>query len=109
MGSGEEVRGRGRDHRPRFLDDVPDIDGRRIAIFHINDVPPGKEREKLKDEDRVMPGDGILPLGEIISKLDSIGYGGFVSLELFNRDLWEKDPLEVARIGLEKTMEAVER
>jgi 2-keto-myo-inositol isomerase len=91
------------------LDDVPDIDGRRIAIFHINDVPPGKEREKLKDEDRVMPGDGILPLGEIISKLDSIGYGGFVSLELFNRDLWEKDPLEVARIGLEKTMEAVER
>lgn len=91
------------------LDDVPDIDGRRIAIFHINDVPSGKERDELRDEDRIMPGDGILPLGDIVARLDSIGYEGFISLELFNRELWRKDPLEVARIGLEKIMEVVER
>lgn len=91
------------------LDDVPDIDGRRIAIFHINDVPSGKERDELRDEDRIMPGDGILHLGDIVARLDSIGYEGFISLELFNRELWGKDPLEVARIGLERTMEVVER
>ena len=30
------------------------------------------------------------------------GYEGFVSLELFNPDLWARDPLEVAKVGMEK-------
>ena len=31
-----------------------------------------------------------------------MNYGGFLSLELFNRDYWKQDPLEVAKTGLAK-------
>jgi 2-keto-myo-inositol isomerase len=37
-----------------------------------------------------------------------IGYQGWLSLELFREDLWKRDPLEVARIGLEKMRAVVE-
>ena len=39
--------------------------------------------------------------------LKNKGYDKWISLELFNADLWEKDPLEVAKIGLEKMRELV--
>jgi sugar phosphate isomerase/epimerase len=37
-----------------------------------------------------------------VALLKQIGYDRFVSLELFREDLWQRNPLEVARIGLEK-------
>ena len=30
------------------------------------------------------------------------GYEGYVSLELFSEALWQQDPTEVARLGMEK-------
>ena len=52
------------------------------------------------------PGDGVAPLVEVIRNLAAIGFAGMLSLELFNRDYWGQDPLEVARTGLAK-MQAV--
>ena len=52
------------------------------------------------------PGDGLAPWKSIVEQLDAIGYDGFLSLELFNREYWKQDPLQVARTGLEK-MKAV--
>ncbi len=54
------------------------------------------------DADRVMVGDGIADLPRVIANLRSIGYDGPLSLELFNRTLWEQDPLDVARRGLDR-------
>jgi hypothetical protein len=34
--------------------------------------------------------------------LRAIGFRGFFSLELFNRDYWKRDARDVARTGLEK-------
>ncbi|MCS7192220.1 MAG: sugar phosphate isomerase/epimerase [Armatimonadetes bacterium] len=90
------------------LDDVPDLTGERIGIFHINDVPAGLQRELVNDEVRVMPGDGHLPLKKIIAEVKSRGYEGAISLELFNRTYWQQDPYEVAKIGLEKMKAIVE-
>ena len=39
---------------------------------------------------------------EIIAVLKEIGYDKTMSLELFNAELWEEDPLEVITIGLER-------
>jgi 2-keto-myo-inositol isomerase len=50
----------------------------------------------------VMIGDGIADLPRVIANLRRIGYRGPLSLELFNPTLWEQDPAEVARIGLER-------
>jgi 2-keto-myo-inositol isomerase len=73
-----------------------------IGIFHINDYPK-IDREKIADADRIYPGDGIAPLKEVFAALRKAGYSGYISLELFNRDYWKQDPLQVAKTGLAKT------
>ncbi len=77
------------------------LSSRAIGIFHLNDYPK-IDRAKITDADRVFPGDGIAPLQEVFAALRQMNYSGFVSLELFNRDYWKRDPKVVARTGLEK-------
>ena len=60
-----------------------------------------------KDEDRVMVGEGIADLPRVIANLRTIGYRGPLSLELFNRSLWEQDPSTVIRRGIERIRELV--
>ena len=82
--------------------------GDRLACFHINDLPAEPDPLTQKDEDRVMIGDGIADLPRVIANLRTIGYRGPLSLELFNSQLWEQDPLHVAKTGLERIRELVE-
>jgi len=81
------------------------IEASRMHVFHINDYPD-MQRETIGDEHRVYPGDGVCELPKIIRELVDAGFAGCFSLELFNRDYWKQDALEVARTGLEK-MKAV--
>ncbi len=78
------------------------VPGDKVAIWHWNDVPAAPPVGEQTDADRVLPGDGVGPLEEIERLALQQGYEGFVSLELFNPQLWEEDPEEVARRGLEK-------
>ncbi|MDY0165224.1 MAG: sugar phosphate isomerase/epimerase family protein [Thermoguttaceae bacterium] len=82
------------------------LNGAAMHMFHINDYPAEPEREQLKDSHRLLPGDGVCPLPEMLRTMHTTGFRGTLSLELFNRDLWDMDPLEAARLGREK-MEAV--
>ena len=50
----------------------------------------------------------MAPLKGILQDLKQIGFHGFLSLELFNRDYWKQDPLQVARTGLEKMRKVVQ-
>ncbi|HWE39149.1 MAG TPA: sugar phosphate isomerase/epimerase [Isosphaeraceae bacterium] len=90
------------------IDDLLQIRGDRLAIFHINDLPDRPPPTEQTDADRVLPGDGIADLPRVISNLRSIGYRGPLSLELFNPTLWARDPSEVARNGLERVRALVE-
>jgi sugar phosphate isomerase/epimerase len=78
------------------------LQGSLLAVFHFNDAPADPPQFQQGDEHRIYPGDGILPLVELVRDLREIGFPGPLSLELFNRALWEKDALEVARVGREK-------
>lgn len=91
------------------LDDLRKVPGDKIAIFHFNDAPESPPREQQTDADRVYPGDGIAPLGDMLKILKESGYQGAISLELFNRTYWEQDPKEVARVGLEKMKSELDR
>ena len=82
---------------------IAKVPGDKVAVWHWNDAPGVKPFAEQSDADRVMPGDGVGPLREIERLAQAQGYEGFVSLELFNPGLWEQDPAEVARVGLEKT------
>lgn len=83
------------------------LNGAAMHTFHINDYPAQPPREKIGDADRVFPGDGIAPLETLIPDLYRSGFRGGLSLELFNRDYWQRDVLDVARTGLEKTKAVV--
>ena len=74
----------------------------QIAISHFNDTPIAPAREEQHDHHRVMPGDGHLDLHRYLTLLKGTGYRGWLSLELFNEELWRSDPLTVARLGLER-------
>jgi sugar phosphate isomerase/epimerase len=84
---------------------LPLLSAQAIGIFHVNDYPK-IDAEKITDADRVFPGDGVAPLKDVFATLRKMNYAGFVSLELFNRDYWKRDPHEVAKTGLAK-MKAV--
>jgi sugar phosphate isomerase/epimerase len=83
------------------------VAGSAIHVFHMNDYTKDPPRETIKDADRVYPGDGIAPLGDVLRTLFSNGFHGVLSLELFNPEYWKQDPLAVAKKGLEKMKESV--
>ncbi|WP_010587484.1 sugar phosphate isomerase/epimerase family protein [Schlesneria paludicola] len=79
----------------------------RMHNFHVNDYPGDPPRDTINDSQRVYPGDGVAPLGQIFRTLRDNGYRGVLSLELFNRTYWQQDAFQVAKTGLEKTQAAV--
>jgi 2-keto-myo-inositol isomerase len=90
------------------VDDLLKVPVHRMANFHINDVPATPDPLTQTDHDRVMIGDGAADLPRVISNLRTIGYRGPLSLELFNKELWAQDPLDVARRGLDRIKALVE-
>ena len=87
---------------------LKNIPGDMIAIFQFNDAPSTPQKTELRDKHRVYPGDGILPLTQILKDLKSTGFKGCVSLELYNEDYYKQDLLEVAKVGLRKTLQVIE-
>ncbi|BCM90620.1 inosose isomerase [Abditibacteriota bacterium] len=83
------------------------LNGAALPIFHVNDYPTSIAPATITDADRVFPGDGDAPLAQIFQTLHSIGFDGFLSLELFNPAYWQGNPLEIARIGHNKLSAAL--
>jgi 2-keto-myo-inositol isomerase len=83
-------------------EEIARLTAAQVAVCHFDDAPASPPADQQRDPDRVMPGEGIIDLPRFCQLLHQIGYTGFVSLELFREDLWQQDPLEVARTGLEK-------
>jgi 2-keto-myo-inositol isomerase len=83
------------------------LDRSHIEIFHVNDYPSEWPREKINDSKRVMPGDGVAPISQILKDLNNKNTPIILSLELFNEDYWKMDALEVAKIGLSKMKNCV--
>lgn len=80
----------------------------RLAMVHVNDAPSKPPRD-IEDADRVLPGDGVIRLHDLLADLRSRGYRGSFSLETFNPALWREDPLEVAvrgRAAVERALTA---
>lgn len=78
-----------------------------IANFHWNDMPADVPQFEGKDEHRLYPGEGILPLTQALQDLKAIGYKRTLSLELFRREHWEMDPREVSAMGLRKMLDNI--
>ena len=55
----------------------------------------------LDDSKRLFPGEGVIDLRRFKEELESLGYKGFVSLELLRPSYWHQDPMQIARRGRE--------
>jgi len=78
------------------LSSIEQVDPAKLYIFHISDAED-RPREELTDAHRLLPGEGIIPLAEIVARLMRIGFDGLCSVELFRPEYWELNPLELAR------------
>jgi sugar phosphate isomerase/epimerase len=84
------------------LEEIRGLSGSQIAIFHLDDMPAKPSFREQTDHDRVMLGDGVVDLRQVVADLRAIDYQGALSLELFNKALWALDPEDVCRMGLER-------
>jgi sugar phosphate isomerase/epimerase len=87
------------------LDDLRQVPLERISHYHFDDAARDIPAGEQKDPDRVMPGEGAIDLRAEVDALREKGYDGTVSLELFNAALWQQDPADVLRFGLERMRE----
>jgi 2-keto-myo-inositol isomerase len=78
---------------------IRDVTPEKIFILHINDAEKLPKAE-LQDAHRLFPGEGVIPLAEIIAGLKDIHYDGPISLEMFRPAYWFRPPEEVAQKGL---------
>lgn len=76
------------------------LKGDMVSVVHFTDASKTVPQHKQTDGDRKMPGDGLLNLQRFATILGGIGFGGFVSLNVYDKSLWSKNLLEVATDGL---------
>jgi 2-keto-myo-inositol isomerase len=81
------------------IEDIAGLDPASLYIVHMDDTEPG-DPKKLTDADRLLPGQGVIPLRDILAALAKIGYQGSYSLELFRPEYWKWEPAEIAKQGL---------
>jgi 2-keto-myo-inositol isomerase len=70
------------------LHDLGKIPLERISLIHFHDAAD-RPRDKLRDEDRLYPGEGVIDLDGFCGVLRDKGYEGVLSVELINPKLWE--------------------
>jgi len=78
------------------LEDLDLLRPGELAHVHFQDVPD-MPRELLDNTTRIIPGDGVSPLVQILRKLADKGYAGALSVELFLPEFQQGDPYQVAR------------
>ncbi|MGB9797801.1 MAG: sugar phosphate isomerase/epimerase family protein, partial [bacterium] len=85
--------------------DLLSLPGEAIALVHFNDIPADKPLDSQTDADRLLPGEGIAPLKELIANLKKIGYDGWLSIEIFNPLHQSRPPLEVCKEAIKRARE----
>lgn len=87
------------------LSQIPKVPGERVSLVHLNDandVP----RETAVDADRTYPGEGVLPLKEILGGLIGNGFAGPLSVEIFG-EAQEESPAKVCKRAYETARKVI--
>ncbi len=78
------------------LADLAHVPVDKLFVMHLNGCEDRPARE-LTDAHRLFPGEGVIPIGEMLGALRSRGFDGTMSIEIFRPEYWERDPRQVAR------------
>jgi sugar phosphate isomerase/epimerase len=79
-----------------------------IINVQVNDSP-ALAPDKIRDDERLMPGEGVIDLIGFFRALKETGYEEGVSPEVFGRGLKNMPPEQGARLGLETTRDAMRK
>ncbi len=74
-----------------------------LGLVQVSDIS-GVCREWATDGQRILPGDGDIPLKGLLAKIRQTGYQGPVSVELLNPQIWGIKPSNVAELALSALM-----
>jgi sugar phosphate isomerase/epimerase len=83
-------------------DDIIHAGKDRIVHIHFDDAP-SLPPEQIRDDHRLLPGEGVINLTGFLQALQKIGYRDALSVEVFGR-LKDDTPEEAARKGLESSL-----
>jgi sugar phosphate isomerase/epimerase len=89
-------------HAGATVKDISAAGKENIINVQVNDAPR-LPPEQIRDDERLMPGEGVIDLAGFFGALKEIGYADGVSPEVFGRHLKNIPPVEGARLGLETT------
>ncbi len=71
-----------------------------IAYFQYSDVPDGPMNPPGNTQERLPPGQGVVPFAEILPIVAAKGYTGYLSYEALHPAAFARDPYEVAAEAL---------
>jgi len=84
-----------------FLEDLELVLPEKIFTVHISDAKPKPKNELNMLKDRLIPGEGVIPLKDLVRAVQKKGYDGFYTVEIFNEEYNRQDPLTIAKRSLE--------
>lgn len=90
-------------HAGASVDDIVKAGKSRIVTVHVSDAPKVAP-EDVRDNQRLLAGEGVIDLVGYFKALKEIGYEDGVSPEPLGRIPKEMSPEEGARLGLESTL-----
>jgi sugar phosphate isomerase/epimerase len=90
-------------HAGATTQDIISAGRERIVHVHFNDAP-NLPPEDIRDDQRLMPGEGVINLTGFLRALQTIGYKNALSVEVFGRGLANMTPEAAARLGLETSL-----
>ena len=71
---------------PRLIERIPEI-AKRTAIVQISDC----DRTPQSQSDRLIPGEGKLPLKNIIQTFQRAGYAGYFDIQVWSSNVWRSN------------------
>ena len=89
-------------HAGATTDDIVAAGRDRIVHIHFNDSP-NLPPEQIRDDQRLLPGEGVINLTGFLQALQRIGYNDALSVEVFGRTK-DMTPEAAAKAGLDSSL-----
>jgi sugar phosphate isomerase/epimerase len=89
-------------HAGATTDDIIAAGRDRVVHVHFNDAP-NLPPDQIRDNQRLLPGEGVINLVGFLRALQTIGYPDALSVEVFGR-LKDVSPEQAAKMGLESSL-----
>ena len=90
-------------HAGATTQDIVNAGRQNIVHVHFDDSP-NLPPEQIRDDQRLLPGEGVINLTGFLQALQKIGYTDALSVEVFGRGLKDMPVEQAAKLGLDSSL-----